>query len=96
MRNMGLDQPLFVIIQIVGIGGHFSNYRTLERHRETFHKTAELQCPYCEKMYKEEGNLAHHIEVAHKGKPYFQCDICGGFYSSKKSLQGHQRKDHNS
>ena len=29
--------------------GHFSNYRTLERHRETFHKTAELQCPYCEK-----------------------------------------------
>ena len=76
--------------------GHFSNYRTLERYRETFHKTAELQCPYCEKMYKEQGNLAHHIEVAHKGKPYFQCDICGGFYSSKKSLQGHQRKDHNS
>ena len=74
--------------------GHFSNFRTLERHRETFHKGADLKCPYCEKKYKEQSNLEHHIQVAHKGKPYYQCDICGNFYTSKKSLQGHQRTDH--
>ena len=74
--------------------GHFSNFRTLERHRETFHKEADLNCPYCEKKYKEQSNLEHHIQVAHKGKPYYQCDICGNFYTSKKSRQGHQRTDH--
>ena len=74
--------------------GHFSNFRTLERHRETFHKEADLNCPYCEKKYKEQSNLEHHIQVAHKGKPYYQCGICGNFYTSKKSLQGHQRTDH--
>ena len=75
--------------------GHFSNYRTLERHRETFHRTADFQCPYCEKKYKNQSNLGHHIEVTHKGKDKIQCDICGGFYASRKSLQAHQKRDHN-
>ena len=72
--------------------GHFSNYRTLERHRETFHKDKDLQCPHCDKKYKDPGNLANHIGVAHRGLPAFQCEICGAFYSSKKSLAGHQKE----
>ena len=74
--------------------GHFTNFRTLERHRETFHRQADLNCLYCDKKYKDQSNLQHHIEVAHKGKPFYQCDICGNFYTSRKSLQGHQRTDH--
>ena len=74
--------------------GHFTNFRTLERHRDTFHRQADLNCYYCDKKYKDQSNLQHHIEVAHKGKPFYQCDICGNFYTSRKSLQGHQRTDH--
>ena len=74
--------------------GHFTNFRTLKRHSETFHRQVDLNCLYCDKKYKDQSNLQHHIEVAHKGKPFYQCDICGNVYTSRKSLQGHQRTDH--
>ena len=73
--------------------GHFSNFRTLERHRETFHKPKNLKCPHCAKKYKDAENLANHIAVQHKALSSFQCEICGGFYQSNKSLQAH-RKEH--
>ena len=72
--------------------GHFSNFRTLERHRETYHKPKDLQCPHCDKKYKEAENLENHVAVQHKGKFAFQCEICGQFYNSQKSLKGHKKE----
>ena len=73
--------------------GHFSNFRTLERHRETFHKPKDLLCPHCDKRYKEQENLSNHIAVHHRGKSAYQCEICGQFYTSQRTLQAH-KKDH--
>ena len=72
--------------------GHFSNFRTLERHRETYHKPKDLQCPHCDKKYTEAENLENHVAVQHKGKSAFQCEICGQFYNSQKSLKGHKKE----
>ena len=72
--------------------GHFSNFRTLERHRETYHKPKDLQCPNCDKKYKEAENLENHVAVQHKGKSAFQGEICGQFYNSQKSLKGHKKE----
>ena len=72
--------------------GHFSNFRTLERHRKTYHKPKDLQCPHCDKKYKEAENLENHVAVQHKGKSAFQCEICGQFYNSQKSLKGHKKE----
>ena len=72
--------------------GHFSNARTLERHRETFHKPRDLTCPECGKKYKDAGNLANHVSVQHKGLSAFQCEICGRIYTSKKSLDAHKKE----
>jgi len=74
--------------------GHFSNYRTLERHRETYHKPKDLACPYCQRLYKEQANLANHIGFSHQGQPWCQCEICGRFYTSQKSLSSHRNTDH--
>ena len=75
--------------------GHFSNFRTLERHRETFHKAKDLLCPHknCGKKFKVAENLSNHIAVNHQGQSAYQCEICGQFYVSRKSLEGH-KKDH--
>ena len=72
--------------------GHFSNFRTLERHRETYHKPKDLQCPHCDRKYKEAESLENHVAVQHKGKSAFQCEICGQFYNSQKSLKGHKKE----
>ena len=74
--------------------GHFSNFRTLERHRETFHKAKDLMCPHknCGKKYKEAENLSNHIAVHHQGQSAYQCEICGQFYVSRKSLEGHKKE----
>lgn len=72
--------------------GHFSNFRTLERHRETYHKPRDLTCPYCYKKYKDAENMANHVSVHHRGEGAFQCEICGSVYTSKKSLLGHKKE----
>ena len=74
--------------------GHFSNFRTLERHRETFHNAKGLMCPHknCGKKYKEAENLSNHIAVHHQGQSAYQCEICGQFYVSRKSLEGHKKE----
>ena len=72
--------------------GHFSNFRTLERHRETFHKGKDLQCPHCDRKYKDLENLRNHIDVHHKGKSAYQCEICGQFYTSQKTLAAHKKE----
>ena len=72
--------------------GHFSNFRTLERHRETFHKGKDLLCPHCDKKYKDLENLRTHIDVHHKGKSAYQCEICGQFYTSEKTLIAHKKE----
>ena len=74
--------------------GHFSNFRTLERHRETFHKGKDLQCPHCDRKYKDLENLRNHIDVHHKGKSAYQCEICGQFYTSPKTLAAHKKECH--
>ena len=74
--------------------GHFSNFHTLERHRETFHKPKDLQCPHCERKYKDSETLLNHVGVVHKGKPALQCEVCGGIYGSKKSLSVQTSQEH--
>ena len=68
----------------------FNTFRTLERHIKNFHQQKELVCPYCDKKYKDASYLGNHIGVTHKGEPAFQCEICGRFYTSKKSLASHR------
>ena len=72
--------------------GHFSNFRTLQRHRETYHKGKDMLCPHCDKKYKNLENLRNHIDVHHKGKSAYQCEICGQFYTSEKTLGAHKKE----
>lgn len=72
----------------------FSNWRVFERHREGYHKEKDSQCPHCQKMYKGHHNLNYHLANQHKGLPAFQCDQCGNFFSSQKSLKVHQDSQH--
>ena len=72
----------------------FTNWRVFERHREGYHKEKDTQCPHCQKMYKGHHNLQYHLANQHKGLPAFQCDQCGNFFSSQKSLKVHQDSQH--
>ena len=72
----------------------FTNWRVFERHREGYHKEKDTQCPHCQKMYKGHLNLQYHLGHQHKGLPAFECDQCGNFFSSQKSLKVHQDSQH--
>ena len=74
--------------------GHFTNYRTLERHLQNYHREKDMECPFCSKKYKEVANLANHIAVHHQGKAAQQCEECGKFFTSKKSLKVHKETEH--
>ena len=73
---------------------NFTNFRVFDRHRQNYHVARDTQCPHCQKMYKGVENLASHIKSLHSHLPSHQCDQCGLFYASKKSLKTHQDTQH--
>ena len=72
----------------------FTNYRVFERHIRNYHKPRDDLCPHCKKLYKGIENLRLHITTAHQKEVTEQCDQCGKFYASKKSLKAHQEEQH--
>lgn len=73
---------------------NFTNFRVFDRHRQNYHVAKDTQCPHCQKMYKGVENLASHIKSLHSHLPSHQCDQCGLFYASKKTLKTHQETQH--
>ncbi|RVE44513.1 hypothetical protein evm_010842 [Chilo suppressalis] len=80
----------------------FSNYNTLNSHRQRKHSTVELyKCPHCPQIF---GNLSAHMRRAHASvrpsraplatykdvKPH-RCTLCPNKYPRKKALVVHMR-----
>ena len=72
----------------------FSNFRVYERHKKSFHIAKDQQCPHCVRKLKGPEKLQAHIQVSHKQKVTVQCDQCGRFFASSKSLTAHKESQH--
>lgn len=51
------------------------------------------QCPYCEKYFKQSGNLKAHINT-HTGHKPFRCDLCHRSFAQKSNLNYHMKASH--
>ncbi|XP_015592843.1 zinc finger protein 569 [Cephus cinctus] len=77
-------------------GRAFSNQKYLERHMATVHPGPEslsFICPICDKVFYQQSRLKYHI-VTHTEKKYFDCELCGKRYSTRKSMQNHLQRYH--
>ena len=72
----------------------FSNFRVYERHKKFFHIAKDEKCPHCVRKFKGPEKLQAHIQVSHKQKVTVQCDQCGRFFASSKSLTAHKESQH--
>ena len=72
----------------------FTNFRVYERHVKNYHKPKDAEYPHCHKKYKGVDHLKTHIETSHKKEKTYQCDQCGKFYASTKSLKAHKEEQH--
>ena len=71
----------------------FTNYRTYERHVQSYHLPRDEQCPICLRWYKGEDNLDKHINEFHHGEDFI-CDICGAKLSTLGSYKTHKSQQH--
>ena len=71
----------------------FTNYRTYQRHLQSYHKPRDEQCPLCLRWYKGEENLNQHINEFHNGEDIV-CDICGAKLSILASYKTHKSNMH--
>ncbi|XP_055314295.1 zinc finger protein 726-like [Sitodiplosis mosellana] len=72
----------------------FHSQKELNGHRKRHDLKHDQICEFCAKKFKTEAQLklhqAKHLDVASKTKPKFQCDICNGWYTTKRILKGHK------
>ena len=72
----------------------FTNFRVYERHIKNYHMPEDAECSHCHKKYKGVDHLKTHIETSHKKEKTIQCDQCGKFYASNKTLKAHKEELH--
>ncbi|CAK1549466.1 unnamed protein product [Leptosia nina] len=70
-------------------GKGFIKQRALRLHLRTAHSTNDrIKCKHCDKMYKNEDTLRHHMREVTRAKPYI-CTICSKAFSVPSALKSH-------
>ncbi|KYN06478.1 PREDICTED: uncharacterized protein LOC108783042 [Cyphomyrmex costatus] len=64
-------------------------FYSLSKHMHT-HKAYSIQCPHCDKMFKNSSTLKQHVRI-HEDQRQFRCDICGVGFNRRDGLRLHLR-----
>ena len=78
-------------------GLEFYNRRNKDRHiREVHAGQGKVQCPDCEKVFTQKGNMWRHRKQEHLEHltPVFKCDICNKIFTQVGSLRRHEVNIH--
>ena len=63
------------------------------RQHEIFKEAETIQCPVCNKHFKEKSGLKVHT-VVHTKERNNECSLCGKFFGLKGNLQHHEERVH--
>ena len=75
-------------------GQIFSNGKSLYDHCAKIHLPRDLQCPRCDKLFKNRGQCRRHLAMHSGYKPY-KCNICEYSSYTLSNTQVHVSKTHN-
>lgn len=64
-------------------------FYSLSKHMHT-HKAYTIQCPHCDKMFKNSSTLKQHVRI-HEDQRQYRCDICGVGFNRRDGLRLHMR-----
>ncbi|EGI62647.1 PREDICTED: uncharacterized protein LOC105148846 [Acromyrmex echinatior] len=64
-------------------------FYSLSKHMHT-HKAYSIQCPHCDKMFKNSSTLKQHVRI-HEDQRQFRCDTCGVGFNRRDGLRLHLR-----
>ncbi|XP_012272964.1 uncharacterized protein LOC105695715 [Orussus abietinus] len=64
-------------------------FYSLSKHMHT-HKAYTIQCPHCEKMFKNTSTLKQHIRI-HEDQRQYRCETCGVGFNRRDGLRLHTR-----
>ncbi|KAK0181788.1 hypothetical protein PV327_004038 [Microctonus hyperodae] len=64
-------------------------FYSLSKHMYT-HKAYTIQCPHCDKMFKNTSTLKQHIRI-HEDQRQHRCDTCGVGFNRRDGLRLHMR-----
>lgn len=61
----------------------------LSKHMHT-HKAYSIQCPHCDKMFKNTSTLKQHVRI-HEDQRQYRCDTCGVGFNRRDGLRLHMK-----
>ncbi|XP_025987555.1 uncharacterized protein LOC105205836 isoform X2 [Solenopsis invicta] len=64
-------------------------FYSLSKHMHT-HKAYSIQCPHCDKMFKNSSTLKQHVKI-HEDQRQYRCDTCGVGFNRRDGLRLHMR-----
>ncbi|XP_071577446.1 uncharacterized protein [Temnothorax nylanderi] len=64
-------------------------FYSLSKHMHT-HKAYSIQCPHCDKMFKNSSTLKQHVRI-HEDQRQYRCDTCGVGFNRRDGLRLHMR-----
>nr|XP_034189956.1 uncharacterized protein LOC117608637 [Osmia lignaria] len=64
-------------------------FYSLSKHMHT-HKAYTIQCPHCDKMFKNSSTLKQHVRI-HEDQRQYRCDTCGVGFNRRDGLRLHMR-----
>ncbi|XP_015126684.1 uncharacterized protein LOC107048155 [Diachasma alloeum] len=64
-------------------------FYSLSKHMYT-HKAYTIQCPHCDKMFKNTSTLKQHVRI-HEDQRQHRCDTCGVGFNRRDGLRLHMR-----
>ncbi|XP_015180595.1 PREDICTED: uncharacterized protein LOC107068571 [Polistes dominula] len=64
-------------------------FYSLSKHMYT-HKAYTIQCPHCDKMFKNSSTLKQHVRI-HEDQRQYRCDTCGVGFNRRDGLRLHLR-----
>lgn len=64
-------------------------FYSLSKHMYT-HKAYTIQCPNCDKMFKNSSTLKQHVRI-HEDQRQYRCDTCGVGFNRRDGLRLHMR-----
>lgn len=62
---------------------------SMSKHMHT-HKAYTIQCPRCDKMFKNTSTLKQHIRI-HEDQRQYKCDMCGVGFNRRDGLRLHMK-----
>ncbi|XP_011343974.2 uncharacterized protein LOC105283158 isoform X2 [Ooceraea biroi] len=64
-------------------------FYSLSKHMHT-HKSYSIQCPHCDKRFKNSSTLKQHVRI-HEDQRQYRCDTCGVGFNRRDGLRLHMR-----